>query len=622
MLDISDIRRLKFDVLVIGAGGAGLSAAIAASQDKDIKVGLVCKSLLGKAHTVMAEGGMAAALGNVDDRDDWKIHFRDTMRGGKMLNNWKMAEIHAKDAPARVRELEHWGAVFDRTKNGLINQRNFGGHRYPRLAHVGDRTGLEMIRTLQDHGIHQGIDIHMECTALDITKDKSGKVSGIVCMYRETGEFIIFETKSLIFATGGAGKSWEVTSNSWEYTGDGYGMAYEAGAELIDMEFNQFHPTGMVWPPSVKGILVTEGVRGEGGIMKNSEGKRFMFDYIPEKFANETADTEEEAARWLKGDKDARRPPELLTRDVVARAINTEVKAGRGSEHGGAYLDIATQRNSEDIKKKLPSMYHQFKVLAELDITKQPMEVGPTCHYFMGGIKVDAETSMTTVEGLFACGEAAGGMHGANRLGGNSLSDLLVFGNLSGKKAVEYSKGLKSYPKINDEDIKHIIKKATSILNREKGNNPYIIHEDLQKNMQYNVGIIRTKKEITDGINTIDDLKSQFENVKAPGSSQFNPGWHEALALRNLLISSEAVSKSALLREESRGAHTREDFPDERKEWLKYNIINKKGKNGKMETIKQNRNEPDPELKRIANSAIEELDKEVKKDHNKLTSEV
>ena len=621
MLDISDIRRLKFDVLVIGAGGAGLSAAIAASQEKDIKVGLVCKSLLGKAHTVMAEGGMAAALGNVDDRDDWKIHFRDTMRGGKMLNNWKMAEIHAKDAPARVRELEHWGAVFDRTKNGLINQRNFGGHRYPRLAHVGDRTGLEMIRTLQDHGIHQGIDIHMECTALDITKDKSGRVSGIVCMYRETGEFIIFETKSLIFATGGAGKSWEVTSNSWEYTGDGYGMAYEAGAELIDMEFNQFHPTGMVWPPSVKGILVTEGVRGEGGIMKNSEGKRFMFDYIPEKFANETADTEEEAARWLKGDKDARRPPELLTRDVVARAINTEVKAGRGSEHGGAYLDIATQRNSDDIKKKLPSMYHQFKVLAELDITKQPMEVGPTCHYFMGGIKVDAETSMTTVEGLFACGEAAGGMHGANRLGGNSLSDLLVFGNLSGKKAIKYSKGLKSYPKINDEDIKHIIKKATSILNREKGNNPYIIHEDLQKNMQYNVGIIRTKKEITDGINNIDDLKSQFENVKAPGSSQFNPGWHEALALRNLLISSEAVSKSALLREESRGAHTREDFPDERKEWLKYNIINKKGKNGKMETIKQNRNEPDPELKRIANSAIEELDKEVKKDHNKLISE-
>ena len=617
MLDISGIKRLQFDVLVIGAGGAGLSAAIAASQEKGIRVGLVCKSLLGKAHTVMAEGGMAAALGNVDDRDDWKIHFRDTMRGGKMLNNWKMAQIHAKYAPDRVRELEHWGAVFDRTKDGLINQRNFGGHRYPRLAHVGDRTGLEMIRTLQDHGIHQGIDIQMECTALDILTDKSGKVSGIVCMYRETGEFIVFETKTLIFATGGAGKSWEVTSNSWEYTGDGYGMAYEAGAELIDMEFNQFHPTGMVWPPSVKGILVTEGVRGEGGILKNSEGKRFMFDYIPEKFANETADSEEEAARWLQGDKSARRPPELLTRDVVARAINTEVKAGRGSVHGGAYLDIATQRSAEDIKRKLPSMYHQFKVLAELDITKEPMEVGPTCHYFMGGIKVDAETSMTNVDGLFACGEAAGGMHGANRLGGNSLSDLLVFGNISGVEAAKYSRKLKSIPKSDDEDIKRIIKNATSILNREKGNNPYLIHEDLQKNMQYNVGIIRTKDEISDGISKIDDLKSQFKHVKAAGTSQFNPGWHEALALRNLLISSEAVAKSALLREESRGAHTREDFPSERKEWLEYNIINKKGKDGEMETVKVKRSNPDKELKRIANSSIEDLEKEVKLDHKK-----
>ena len=618
MLDITGIRRLQFDVLIIGAGGAGLSAAIAASQDKKIRVGLVCKSLLGKAHTVMAEGGMAAALGNVDNRDDWKIHFRDTMRGGKMLNNWRMAEIHARNAPKRVRELEHWGAVFDRTRDGLINQRNFGGHRYPRLAHVGDRTGLEMIRTLQDHGIHQGIDIHMECTALDILKDKSGKVSGIVCMYRETGEFIIFETKSLIFATGGAGKAWEVTSNSWEYTGDGYGMAFEAGAELIDMEFNQFHPTGMVWPSSVKGILVTEGVRGEGGILKNNKGNRFMFDYIPEKFANETADSVEEATRWLEGDKDARRPPELLTRDVVARAINTEVKAGRGSEHGGAYLDIATQRSSEDIKKKLPSMYHQFKILAELDITKQPMEVGPTCHYFMGGIKVDAETSMTIVDGLFACGEAAGGMHGANRLGGNSLSDLLVFGNLSGMEAAKYSKKLKSMPKADDDDIKRIIKNATSILNRERGNNPYLIHEDLQKNMQYNVGIIRTKKNIQDGINKIEEMKLQFQEVKAPGSSQFNPGWHEALALRNLLISSESVARSALLREESRGAHTREDFPSEGDEWLKYNIISKKGVNGEMQTIKVKRSEPDKELKRIANSSIEDLEKEVKIDHNKL----
>ncbi len=618
MLDISGIKRLQFDVLIIGAGGAGLSAAISASQDEKIRVGLICKSLLGKAHTVMAEGGMAAALGNVDNRDDWKIHFRDTMRGGKMLNDWKMAEIHAKNAPKRVRELEHWGAVFDRTREGLINQRNFGGHRYPRLAHVGDRTGLEMIRTLQDHGIHQGIDIHMECTALDILKDESGKVSGIVCMYRETGEFIIFETKSLIFATGGAGKSWEITSNSWEYTGDGFGMAFEAGAELIDMEFNQFHPTGMVWPPSVKGILVTEGVRGEGGILKNNKGERFMFNYIPEKFANETADTVEEAARWLAGDKEARRPPELLTRDVVARAINAEVKAGRGSEHGGAYLDIATQRSSEDIKKKLPSMYHQFKILAELDITKQPMEVGPTCHYFMGGIKVDAETSMTTVEGLFACGETAGGMHGANRLGGNSLSDLLVFGNLSGIEAAKYSKKLKSIPKSNDSDIKRIIKNATSILNREKGNNPYLIHEDLQRNMQSNVGIIRTKKDIEDGINKIEEMKLQFQEVKAPGSSQFNPGWHEALALRNLLISSESVARSALLREESRGAHTREDFPSEEQEWLEYNIINKKGVDGEMQTIKVKRSEPDKELKRIANSSIEDLEKEVKIDHNKL----
>jgi len=618
MLDISDIRRISYDVLIIGAGGAGLSAAISASQEKGIKVGLVCKSLLGKAHTVMAEGGMAAALGNVDNRDDWKIHFRDTMRGGKMLNNWKMAEIHARNAPKRVRELEHWGAVFDRTKKGLINQRNFGGHRYPRLAHVGDRTGLEMIRTLQDHGIHQGIDIQMECTALDILKDKSGKVAGIVCMYRETGEFVVFETKSLIFATGGAGKAWEVTSNSWEYTGDGYGMAYEAGAELLDMEFNQFHPTGMVWPPSVKGILVTEGVRGEGGILKNSEGKRFMFDYIPKKFANETADTEEEAARWLNGDKNARRPPELLTRDVVARAINSEVKAGRGSKHGGAYLDIATERNAEDIKKKLPSMYHQFKILAELDITKEPMEVGPTCHYFMGGIKVNAETTMTNVNGLFACGEAAGGMHGANRLGGNSLSDLLVFGNLSGIKAAEYSKNISSIPKIDDNDIRKIIQGATSILLRENGSNPYLIHEELQKNMQYNVGIIRTKKEIENGIKEIDVLKNKFKDVKAPGSSQFNPGWHEALALRNLLISAESVSKSALLREESRGAHTREDFPSEREEWIKYNIVSKKGKDGKMETTKILRTNPDEELKRIAHSELNDLEKEVKIDHNKL----
>ncbi len=616
MLDISDIKRLKFDVIIIGAGGAGLSAAISASKE-NVKVGLVCKSLLGKAHTIMAEGGMAAALGNVDNRDDWKIHFRDTMRGGKMLNDARMAEIHAKEAPKRVRELEKWGAVFDRTKQGLINQRNFGGHRYPKLAHVGDRTGLEMIRTLQDHGIHQGIDIYMECTALDILKDKlSGAVSGIVCMYRETGEFIIFETKSLIFATGGAGKAWEITSNSWEYSGDGYGMAYEAGAELMDIEFNQFHPTGMVWPPSVKGILVTEAVRGEGGILKNNEGKRFMFDYIPKKFANETADNEEETRRWLAGDKDARRPPELLTRDVVARAINTEVKEGRGSTHGGVYLDIASQRSSEDIKKKLPSMYHQFKILAELDITKKPMEVGPTCHYFMGGIKVDAETSMSNIKGLFACGEAAAGMHGANRLGGNSLSDLLVFGNISGITASNYTKNLSKTPQVHNEDIVNIIRNATNILNREKGSNPYLIHEELQKNMQSNVGIIRNKKELDDGINNIENLKKDFETVKAPGSSQFNPGWHEALALRNLLISAEAVARAAKLREESRGAHTREDFPSEDENWLKYNVIIKKNENNKMEARKIEREKMDNNLERIANSDLESLEKEVAKDRS------
>jgi len=610
MLDISEIRQIEFDVLVIGGGGAGLCAAITAAKETE-KVGLICKSLLGKAHTVMAEGGMAAALGNVDHRDHWKIHFRDTMRGGKMLNVWRMAELHARNAPERVRELEQWGAVFDRTKEGLINQRNFGGHRYPRLAHVGDRTGLEMIRTLQDYGIHKGIDIHMECTALDILKDENGKVAGVVCMYRETGQFIIFKTKSLILATGGGGKAWEITSNSWEYTGDGYAMAYEAGAELMDLEFNQFHPTGMVWPPSVRGILVTEGVRGEGGILRNSEGKRFMFDYIPEKFKNETADTEEEAARWLAGDKDARRPPELLTRDVVARAINAEVKAGRGSKHGGAYLDIATRRSAEDIKKKLPSMYHQFKVLAELDITKEPMEVGPTCHYFMGGIRVEADTTMSTIDGLFACGECAAGMHGANRLGGNSLSDLLVFGNLAGMGASKYAKNLNTAPQFIDDDAKKIIRNATGILNREAGENPYLLHEDLQKNMQNNVGIIRTDSELQEGIKNIENLKEKNKNVKAHGSSQFNPGWHEALAMRNLLITAEAVARAAHLRTESRGAHTRDDFTTESNEWYQYNIISKKGDNGDMIVSKEKRQEPNAELFRIANSKLEDLETEV-----------
>ncbi len=610
MLDVSEIKVVEHDIIIIGAGGAGLSAAIEASAN-GMSTAIVTKSLLGKAHTVMAEGGIAAALANVDARDHWKMHFRDTMRGGKFLNVWRMAELHARIAPERVRLLEEWGAVFDRTQQGLINQRNFGGHRYPRLAHVGDRTGLEMIRTLQDYGIHQGIDVYMECTALDLLKNEHGAVCGLVGLWRETGNFVIIKAKSIILATGGGGRAWEVTSNSWEYTGDGYAMAYEAGAELMDMEFTQFHPTGMVWPLSVKGTLVTESVRGEGGILLNSEGDRFMFKYIPERFLSETADTIEEANRWLKGDPSARRPPELLTRDVVARAINAEVKAGRGSTHGGAYLNIATQRSAEDIKKKLPSMYHQFKVLAELDITKEPMEVGPTCHYFMGGIRVEADTTMSAVPGLFACGECAAGMHGANRLGGNSLSDLLVFGYLSGKNAAGYAQKTSGHSEIDQERVREIVQNATGILNREVGTNPYLLHEELEKNMQRNVGIIRTEDELKAGIEQIERIREEAGKAKAKGASQFNPGWHEALALRNLLITAEAVGKAALIREESRGAHTRSDFPGELEQWLKYNIVIRKGAQGRMELHKEERPAPDPELERIARSTMEGLELEI-----------
>ena len=611
-MDISEIKTIEHDVIVLGAGGAGLRAAIECSMH-GLSTGLVCKSLLGKAHTVMAEGGVAAALGNVDSRDNWKVHFRDTMRGGKFLNNWRMAELHAKEAPDRVRELEEWGAVFDRTKTGLINQRNFGGHRYPRLAHVGDRTGLEIIRTLQDHGIHQGIDVYMECTGLDLLKD-GDRISGMVAMWRETGEFVIFKSKAVILATGGGGKAWKITSNSWEYTGDGYGMAYEAGAELMDMEFTQFHPTGMVWPPSVRGTLVTEGVRGEGGILVNSEGKRFMFDNIPDRFAPETADTEDEAARWLEGDKEARRPPELLTRDVVARAIRKEVKAGRGSPHGGAFLDIASRRSAEDIQKKLPSMYHQFKVLAELDITEEPMEVGPTLHYFMGGVRVDSDSQMTCVPGLFAAGECAAGVHGANRLGGNSLSDLLVCGKLAGEGAVKYLESNKGEINLDENRAREIIRAATNILNRESGENPYLIHEDLQETMQSNVGIVRDDELLTLGISGIDKLWNKFKNVKADGASQFNPGWHQAIALRNLLITSEAVAKAARLRQESRGAHTRVDYEGERDEWLKVNVVIKKSPDGTMSVEKVERGSPNPELERIANLSIEELEEEVQRE--------
>ena len=609
MFDIADIQTVEHDVIIIGAGGAGLRAAIECSK-RGLSTGLVCKSLLGKAHTVMAEGGVAAALGNVDNRDHWKVHFRDTMRGGKFLNAWRMAELHAKQAPERVRELEEWGAVFDRTNKGLINQRNFGGHRYPRLAHVGDRTGLEIIRTLQDYGVHQGIEIYMECTGLDLIKD-GDKISGMVAMWRDSGQFIIFKTGAVIMATGGGGKAWKVTSNSWEYTGDGHAMAYEAGAELIDMEFTQFHPTGMVWPPSVHGTLVTEGVRGEGGILLNSEGRRFMFDNIPKRFASETADTEEEAGRWLAGDKNARRPPELLTRDVVARAIRKEVKAGRGSPHGGAFLDIANQRSEEDIKKKLPSMYHQFKVLAELDITKDVMEVGPTLHYMMGGIRVDADTQMSRIPGLFACGECSGGMHGANRLGGNSLSDLLVFGKLAGEGVSDYIKKLNQKPQIDEGQIKIIIRNATVILNRESGENPYLLHEKLVENMQNSVGIVRTEELLSKGITKLEDLKLSYKNIKASGASQYNPGWHEALALRNLIITAESVAKSALMREESRGAHTRVDFPGEKDDWLEYNVVISKNEIGEMKTNKVPREKPDKELQRIANLSMESLENEI-----------
>ena len=603
--DISEIQTFDHDVVVIGAGGAGLRAAIECSA-QGLNTGMICKSLLGKAHTVMAEGGAAASLGHTDPRDNWKVHFRDTMRGGKFLNQWRMAELHAQHAADRVRELEEWGAVFDRTSDGYINQRPFGGHRYPRLAHTGDRTGLEIIRTLQDYGIHQGIHVHQECTALKLLKD-SGKISGVFGYWRETGRFVLFRTKAVIMCTGGAGKIWRVTSNSWEYTGDGMEMAYSAGAELIDMEFAQFHPTGMIWPLSVRGILVTEGVRGEGGVLLNSENERFMFNYTPDRFKEETADSPEEAQRWLDGDASARRPPELLTRDVVAKSIMKEVEAGRGSVHGGAYLDIASRRDGEYIKRKLPSMYHQFKELAEVDITKERMEVGPTLHYMMGGIAVDGDTQMTAVPGLFACGECTGGMHGANRLGGNSLSDLLVFGWLAGKGAKDYIGQLSRPLQIVPEHIEEARREAVAPLNREGGENSYILHEELQ-NIMNDVNIVRTADGLKSAIESLQELKPRLANIYAAGSSQYNPGWNQALSMRPMIMVAEAVARAALMREESRGAHTRLDFEGESEEWGNINILMRQNDDGSMDARKVQRDVPPDHLAEIAYANLEDLE--------------
>ncbi len=580
-----DYQTYEHDVIVIGAGGAGLRAAIEASA-AGVSVGLICKSLLGKAHTVMAEGGMAAAMGNVDDRDNWKVHFSDTMRGGQYINNWRMAELHAKEAPDRVRELEAWGAVFDRTKDGKILQRNFGGHRYPRLAHVGDRTGLELIRTLQDHGIHQGIQVYMEVTVIALLKD-DGRVVGCFAYEREHGRFRVFKAKAIILATGGVGRAYKITSNSWEGTGDGHALAYHAGAELIDMEFIQFHPTGMVWPPSVRGILVTEGVRGEGGILKNNEGKRFMFDDIPDNYKNQTAKDPEEGWRYTQGDKSANRPPELLTRDHVARCINREVKAGRGSPHGGVYLDIAwikekLPNSAEHIKKKLPSMYHQFMQLANLDITTTPMEVGPTTHYIMGGVRVDADTQASSVPGLYAAGECAAGINGANRLGGNSLSDLIVFGKRAGEYAAQFAKE-NSHGTISNEQIESETRRALEPFEHEAGENAFNIQHDLQDMMQRLVGIVRNEGEMLEAIEGLKDLNSRASRVSVTGNIDFNPGWHTALDLRNLLTVSEAIARAAVERKESRGGHFREDYPDKDPEFAKFNLSLKQDADGQMQ---------------------------------------
>ena len=599
-----------YDVLVIGAGGAGLRAAIEEAA-AGVKVGLICKSLLGKAHTVMAEGGMAAAMGNVDDRDSWKVHFADTMRGGQYVNNWRMAELHAKEAPARVHELEAWGAVFDRTKEGKISQRNFGGHRYPRLAHVGDRTGLEMIRTLQDHGIHQGITVHMEYTIVSLLKDGT-RVVGAFGYDRERGRFNIFHAKAVVLATGGLGRAYKITSNSWEGTGDGVSLAYHAGAELLDMEFIQFHPTGMIWPPSVMGILVTESVRGEGGVLRNKDGKRFMYDDIPDNYKSQTSTDPEEGWRYTQNDKNAKRPPELLTRDHVARCINREVKAGRGSPHGGVFLDISWIKEkipnaAEHIKKKLPSMYHQFMQLANLDITKEPMEVGPTTHYAMGGIRVNGDTQATSVPGLFAAGECAAGLHGANRLGGNSLSDLIVFGKRAGEHAAKFARE-NSTGSINDAQVESAASEALAPFERGAqtggtADGPYQVQRELQEMMQKLVGIVRREDEMGQALDGLGKLYEREQHVAVYGHCEYNPGWHTAIDLKHLLTVSEAITRAAIDRKESRGGHFREDFPDKDPAAAKYNSVIAKGADGLM----QLRREPIPALPEHLKQVIEEM---------------
>ena len=583
---MTEIERHDFDVVIVGAGGAGLRAAIE-SRASGLKTAIICKSLFGKAHTVMAEGGIAASMGNVNSNDNWQVHFRDTMRGGKFQNHWRMAELHAKESPDRVWELETYGALFDRTPDGKISQRNFGGHEYPRLAHVGDRTGLELIRTLQqkivslqqedfkESGDYESrIKVFAELTVTEILKTDD-KVSGVLGYWRENGKFVLFQSPAVVLATGGIGKSFKVTSNSWEGTGDGHALALKAGGNLMHMEFVQFHPTGMVWPPSVKGILVTESVRGDGGVLKNSDDKRFMFNYIPAIFKDKYAETEEEADGWYENPDSNRRPPELLPRDEVARAINSEVKAGRGSPHGGVFLDVSTRLKPEVIKKRLPSMWHQFKELADVDITKQAMEVGPTCHYVMGGIQVDPDTGAATgVTGLFAAGEVAGGMHGSNRLGGNSLSDLLVFGRRAGVGASAYVKSLSVKPKVTEQVIEKALNSALAPFNGNSGENPYTVHQELQQVMNDLVGIIRDGSEMRDAITKLEGLKKRAKNVTVQGERQFNPGWHLSLDLENMLLVSESIAKSALVREESRGGHTRNDFPTMDKNWRPKHVIN------------------------------------------------